>query len=106
MERADGQPPLSRADKPQANACLHAMNPNLTALLVLLGLVLSLFAGELFRYVVGMIPKSNRRKCREHCGGLGWTVARKDAESCHALCIKCGWMSHFDIKHWQELNKR
>jgi hypothetical protein len=81
------------------------MNPNFVALLVLVGIVLSLFAGELFRYFMEIIPKFNRGKCRGRCGDLGWTVARKDAESCHALCVKCGWMSHFDIKRWQELNK-
>jgi hypothetical protein len=83
------------------------MNPNLTTFLVLVGLVLSLFAGELFRFFMGtVISKASRGKCRERCGNLGWTVARKDAESCHAVCAKCGWMSHFDINHWQELNRR
>ena len=84
------------------------MNPNLTAFIVLVGLVLSLFAGDLFEYLMNkFIARKGPARCRgERCGQSGWTVARKDSESCHAICVKCGWMSHFDIKQWQELNKR
>jgi hypothetical protein len=84
------------------------MNPNLAALLVLAFLVLSLFAGELFRFAVDKIgPRMSPSKCRRgRCGEFGWTVARKDSEACHALCVKCGWMSHFDIKQWEKLNRR
>jgi hypothetical protein len=83
------------------------MNPNFTTLLVLVGLVLSLFAGELFRYFTGtVISKIGAGRCRKRCGEFGWTVARKDTESCHAVCVKCGWMNHFDAKQWKEVNKR
>jgi hypothetical protein len=82
------------------------MNPNLTTFLVLVGLILSLFAGEIFRLIMGaVVSRAPRGKCRGRCGDLGWRVARQDQESCHALCVKCRWMSHFDIKRWQELNK-
>jgi hypothetical protein len=84
------------------------MNPNLAALLILAFLILLLFAEELFRFAVDRFnSRRATRKCRGRgCGEFGWTVARKDSEACHAFCIKCGWMSHFDIKQWEELNKR
>ena len=84
------------------------MNPNFTVLLVLAFLVLSLFAGEIFRFALDKISsRMSSPKCRGgRCGESGWTVARKDSEACHALCIKCGWMTHFDIKRWEELNRR
>jgi hypothetical protein len=83
------------------------MNPYLTTFLVLVGLVLSLFAGEIFRFIGGtLVSRAPRGKCRRRCRNLGWKVDRQDQESCHALCVKFGWMSHFDIKRWQELNKR
>jgi hypothetical protein len=83
------------------------MNPNLTTFLVLVALVLSLFARELFSlFLGGAVSKARRGKCKDYCGTLGWSLARKDRESCHAICIKCGWMSHFDLQHWQELNKQ
>jgi hypothetical protein len=80
------------------------MNPNLTVLLVLAFLILSLFAAELFRFAMDKITaRKSPSKCRgERCGEFGWTVARKDSEACHA---KCGWLSHFDIKQWEELNR-
>jgi hypothetical protein len=84
------------------------MHPNLVGLLVSVGIILLLFSGELFVYAVEkIISRRDSPKCSgERCGEFGWTVARKDSESCHALCVKCGWMSHFDIKRWQELNRR
>jgi len=26
---------------------------------------------------------------------------RKDSEACHAICLKCGWVSHFNVKQRQ-----
>jgi hypothetical protein len=90
------------------NISFQHMHPNLVGILVSAGIILSLFSRELFSYAMERIHSRNGPpKCGgEGCGGLGWTVARKDPESCHALCVKCGWMSHFDIKRWQELNNR
>jgi hypothetical protein len=84
------------------------MNPNLICILVTVGIVLSLFSGELFRYAMEKVfSRRGPRRCSGgRCGEFGWTVARKDSETCHALCVKCGWMSHFDIKRWQELHRR
>jgi hypothetical protein len=80
------------------------MHPNLVGLLVSVGIILLLFSKELFAYAMEQIV--SRRDSPKCCGEFGWTVARQDSESCHALCVKCGWLSHFDIKQWQELNKR
>jgi hypothetical protein len=68
-------------------------------------LILSVFAGALVKYAVEKIlSKTGRRKCMgRRCGEFGWTLVRKDSESCHAKCVKCGWMSHFDIKQWQRV---
>ena len=84
------------------------MHPNFIALVICVGLVLALFSGELFRYFVQKIMyRKGPRKCAGHaCGRFGWTLAREDSESCHALCVKCGWTSHFDRPEWQELDKR
>jgi hypothetical protein len=84
------------------------MNPNLVVLLVLAFLILSLFAGEIYRFAMDWInSRMGPPKCRGgRCGEFGWAVARKDSESCHALCYKCRWMSHFDIRQWEELNRR
>ena len=89
-------------------ASFQSMHPNLVGVLVSVGIILLLFSGELFTYAVEkIISRRGPPKCSgERCGEFGWTVARKDSESCHALCVKCGWMSHFDIKRWQELNRR
>jgi hypothetical protein len=82
------------------------MHPNLIGFVASVGIILSLLSGKLFAY--GMEKIISRRvvpKCREgRCGEFGWIVARRDSESGHA--VKCRWMSHFDIKRWQELNKR
>jgi hypothetical protein len=69
-------------------------------------LVVSLFASEFLRYGVEKIVwRRDPPRCTgETCGKSGWTLVRKDADSCPVLCVKCGWVSHFDIKQWHELN--
>jgi hypothetical protein len=83
------------------------MHPNLVGALVAVGIILLLFSRELFSYAIEKILSgmSNSKCGGAGCGKLGWTLARKDSESCHVLCLKCGWMSHFDIKQWQELSR-
>ena len=73
--------------------------------LFIAGLSLSVFAGALLKYAVEKtISRTGPRRCRGgRCGELGWAVVRKDAQSCHALCVKCGWISHFDLKQWQQV---
>jgi hypothetical protein len=55
------------------------MNPTLTTFIVLVGLVLSLFAGDLFEYVMNkVIARKGPAKCRgERCGESGWTLPGK-----------------------------
>lgn len=65
-------------------------------------LVLSVFAGALVKCAAERGLSERHAKCG-HCGELGWILIRKDSQSCHAKCVKCGWMSHFDIKHWQRV---
>lgn len=73
--------------------------------LFIVGLGLSVFAGALVKYAVERrLLKQRSRKCSEgRCGELGWVLVRKDEDSCHAVCVKCGWMSHFDTKKWHEV---
>lgn len=71
--------------------------------LFIAGLILSVLAGALVKYAVEkeIFSRNGPRKCAGgRCGDSGWTLVRQDAESCHAVCVKCGWMSHFDIKQW------
>jgi hypothetical protein len=84
------------------------MDPNLIGLIASVGIILSLFPGKLFAHAMEkIISRRAVAKCSQgRCGEFGWIVARRDSESCHAFCAKCGWMSHFDSKRWQELNKR
>ena len=84
------------------------MHPDIMGLVASVGIVLSLLSGKLFAYAMErIISRRAVPKCSEgRCGKFGWIVARRDSESCHALCASCGWMSHFDSKRWQELNKR
>ena len=76
-------------------ASFQYMHPNLVGVLVSAGIILLLFSRELFSYAIEkFISREVLPKCSgEWCGDLGWTVARKDSESCHALCVKCGWIS-------------
>jgi len=87
------------------NADRNLKNHNSMTFLFIAVLILSVFAGALVKYAVEKIPsKTGRHKCsRGRCGEFGWTLVRKDSESCHAKCVKCGWMSHFDIKQWQRV---
>jgi hypothetical protein len=84
------------------------MHPNIIGLVASVGIVLSLLSGKLFAYAMErIISRRAVPKCSEgRCGKFGWIVARRDSESCHALCASCGWMSHFDSRRWQELKKR
>ena len=84
------------------------MHPNIIGFVASAWIVLSLLSGKLFAYAMEKIISSRAvRKCSEGgCGEFGWIIARRDSESCHALCANCGWMSHFDSKRWQGLNKR
>jgi hypothetical protein len=83
------------------------MHPSLIGLLVSAGVLLLLFSRELFAYLREKLCRRDSRKCpARECGEYGWTIARQDAESCHALCIKCGWLSHFDSKEWLEVTRR
>jgi hypothetical protein len=68
--------------------------------LFIMGLVLSVVAGALVKCAVERaVSKSSHPKCgKGQCGELGWTVLRRDFETCHAACVKCGWISHFDVK--------
>jgi hypothetical protein len=77
-------------------------------LLFIAGLALSVFAGALAKCAVEkIVSKRSRSRCGAgRCGAFGWTLVRKDSESCHALCAKCGWISHFDIKKWREVGGR
>ena len=73
--------------------------------LFIVGLALCVFAGALVKYAV---EKTVSRECPRRCSGgrcgeFGWALMRKDDDSCHAICIKCGWMSHFDTKKWHEV---
>ncbi|MGA7216220.1 MAG: hypothetical protein WBX20_18610 [Terrimicrobiaceae bacterium] len=74
-------------------------------LLFIAGLVLSVFAGALAKCAVEkIVSKKKNSKCGGgRCGEFGWSLVRKDSESCHALCAKCGWVSHFDIEKWREV---
>jgi hypothetical protein len=84
------------------------MHSNLVGVLVTAEIILLLFSRELFSYAIEkFISRRGSPKCSgERCGDFGWTVARTDSESSHALCVKCGWISHFDINRWQELHRR
>ena len=79
--------------------------PNFMTFLFISVLILSVFAGALVKYAVEKsLSKTGPRKCTGgRCGEFGWTLVRRDSESCHAVCAKCGWMSHFDIKQWQRV---
>ena len=74
--------------------------------LFIVGLILSVLAGALVKYAVEkeIFSRTSPRKCGGgRCGDFGWTLVRKDSESCHAVCVKCGWINHFDIKQWQKV---
>jgi hypothetical protein len=94
-----------RAEIESFNAGPNSINPNFMTFLFIAVLILSVFAGALVKYAVEKIlSKTSHHKCLGgRCGAFGWTLVRKDAESCHAKCVKCGWMSHFDIKQWQRV---
>ena len=79
------------------------MDANLMTLIFIVGLVLSVVAGAVVKYFIEKtISRKSRPKCgRGQCGELGWSIVRKDAETYHAVCRKCGWMSHFDVKRQQ-----
>jgi hypothetical protein len=50
------------------------------------------------------VSRDRPRRCfGGRCGELGWALVRKDEDSCHAICVKCGWLSHFDTKKWHEV---
>jgi hypothetical protein len=72
-------------------------------LIFIVGLVLSVLAGALVKcFIERTISRKSRPKCgRGQCGELGWSIVRKDSETCHAVCVKCGWVSHFDVKRQQ-----
>ena len=83
------------------------MHPNLVGALVAAVIILLLLSRELFSYAIEKIISgmANSKCSGEACGKPGWTLARKDSESSYVLCVKCGWMSHFDMKQWQELSR-
>jgi transcription elongation factor Elf1 len=66
-------------------------------------LALSVLVGALVKCAVERRVLNENGKCLR-CGELGWVLIRKDLQSCHAKCSKCGWVSHFDTKHWQRAN--
>ena len=72
-------------------------------LIFILGVVFSVLAGAVVKCAVEKrISKKSRARCgRGQCGELGWSLVRKDSEACHALCLKCGWISHFNVKQQQ-----
>jgi hypothetical protein len=79
------------------------MDANFMTLIFILGLVSSVVAGAVVKYAVEKrISKKSRPKCgRGECGEFGWSIVRKDSDTCHAVCKKCGWTSHFDVKRQQ-----
>jgi hypothetical protein len=93
-----------RAVADRINLCSGDLaNSNLMTFLFFAGLVLSVVAGALAKCAVERAVSKNRHpKCaRGQCGELGWKVVRRDSDTCHAVCIKCGWISHFDAKRQQ-----
>ncbi len=72
-------------------------------LIFIMALVLCVVAGAVVKYAIEKtVSKNNRPRCaRGQCGELGWSIVRKDSETCHAVCKKCGWTSHFDVKRQQ-----
>ena len=76
--------------------------------LFIVGLILSVIAGALVKCAVEkeFFSRTGPRKCAgRRCGDFGWTLVRKDSESCHAVCAKCGWTSHFDRNSGKGLSK-
>jgi len=84
------------------------MHPNMVGPFISIAVLLLLFSRELSAYVweKRLSARESSGWCSGRCGEFGWTVVRKDLESCHALCIKCGWLSHFDSKEWRQLSRR
>jgi len=72
-------------------------------LIFILGVVFSVLAGAMVKCAIEKtIAKKTRPRCgRGQCGELGWSIVRKDSEACHAICLKCGWVSHFNVKQQQ-----
>ena len=79
------------------------MDANFMTLIFIAGLVLSVIAGAVVKYAIEKtVSKKGRTRCaRGQCGEQGWSIVRKDADTYHAVCRKCGWTSHFDVKRQQ-----
>lgn len=79
------------------------MEASFMTLIFIAGLVLSVVAGAAVKYAIEKtISIKGRPKCgRGQCGEQGWSIVRKDADTYHAVCRKCGWTSHFDVKRQQ-----
>jgi hypothetical protein len=72
-------------------------------LIFIIGVVFSVLAGAMVKCAIEKtISKKTRPRCgRGQCGEPGWSIVRKDSEACHAICLKCGWISHFNVKQQQ-----
>jgi hypothetical protein len=80
------------------------MHPNLVGILVSAGILLSLFSRELFSFAMERI---NSRSGAGEKGAVSWAGPLQGKTRRAVMrCVKCGWMGHFDIKQWQELNRR
>ena len=78
-------------------------SPEYMTLIFIIGVVFSVLAGAMVKCAVEKtISTKTRPRCgRGQCGELGWSSVRKDSEACHAVCLKCGWISHFNVKQQQ-----
>ena len=72
-------------------------------LIFIVGVVFSVLAGAMVKCAIEkrISKKAHSRFGRVQCGELGWSIIRKDSEACHAVCLKCGWTSHFNVKEQQ-----
>jgi hypothetical protein len=77
--------------------------PDDMTLIFIIGVIFSVMAGAMVKCAIEKtIANKTRPRCgRGQCGELGWSIVRKDSEACHAVCLKCGWTSHFNVKQQQ-----
>jgi len=79
------------------------METDWTVLLGLVGLCLSstlIFVGVwIYLEWPSPVKGATGKQCSNGCGSQGWKFLRKDFYTEHKICVRCGWVSHFDVDH-------